>query len=156
VSAVDAENTPAALCRPFTRRILIIATICSLPSSTPLMSPLFGSIQRAGLLLLAFPGTPPFRPCTLSSPLPRILLGPTPRRRTRLLNTANSRANTGTHNFQTYFALSHPHRRHSASQIKPLHKHDPTPQTYKSQRIFEWVPQNPPLLFFLTTTTSLS
>jgi hypothetical protein len=62
--------------------------------------------------------SPPFRPCVLSSPLPGILLGPTPRRRTRLPNTTSSRANTGTHNFQNYFARSHPHRR----LIIPPHK----------------------------------
>jgi hypothetical protein len=31
-------------------------------------------------------------------------------------------------------------------KLNTAHKHGPTPQTYKGQRIFEWVPQNPPLL----------
>jgi hypothetical protein len=36
-------------------------------------------------------------------------------------------------------------------KLMTLHKHGPTPQTYKGQRVFEWVLQNPPLLFFQTT-----
>jgi hypothetical protein len=89
------------------------------PPSTPWMSPLFGSNEALAPSSMfhpvAFPRSPPFRPCANSSPLPRILLGQAPRRRTRLPNTPNSRANTATHNFHNYFARSHPHRRHPAS-----------------------------------------
>jgi hypothetical protein len=87
------------------------------PPSAPWMSPLFGSNEALApssmLHPVAFPRSPPFRPCAHSSPLPRILLGPTPRRRTRLPNTTSSRANTATHNFLK--TRSHPHRRHPAS-----------------------------------------
>jgi hypothetical protein len=110
------EHVARSSLSPFLRRFLLIFP--GYLFSSPLLH--LGCLHYSARMRLLLPHRC-FIPLLSRALLPfapahtRILLGQTPRRRTRLPNTANSRANTPTHNFHNYFARSHPHRRHPAS-----------------------------------------
>jgi hypothetical protein len=156
LQAPNNKGADCVLCRSPSRRCWN-SLLCALRPVLVPCAPNLGSIplNTAALLLLpdSFltrpPGPPPARP---PPPPPPALRTSTyvPQRLNQLRRPTRPTPPThaSTQPRTTFSKLDHiridviPPRK-----LNVLHKHGPTPQTYKGQRVFEWVPQNPPLLF---------